>query len=382
MKKLFYSLSAFVALGFCTSCDANKGKVADLAEKFIQAIEENDKIQLYEIYPNVRQMEVVEFPKSVGDDIDVEFDETDSVYIAKFNDKQSLIVKKYGEDKFQIIDSYQVFKLDSLTYELAAKVGAPVKSKSDLWNAKYFDDDSHFIDWLGSNSGKIISTDNGRYWDSGRIEERVTNHSKYSFGWDEYSIQYEFKNRKTGEIVGTHTETGSPLAPGESYTESFKKEGLAYYARRTLLTWGSGGKIVFKEKYQAHAYAKFGEYKGDEYSRHINRIAWGFDWDYTNEKYPKYSEENQAKVKELGITKGILMTRIYPNSCCADDYGFKQWDVILEIDGQSVTDNVSWNAWKEGKKKGDTAKFKIIRDKKEMILDVVLTNKGDTIPAQ
>ena len=88
MKKLFYSLSAFVALGFCTSCDANKGKVADLAEKFIQAIEENDKIQLYEIYPNVRQMEVVEFPKSVGDDIDVEFDETDSVYIAKFNDKQ------------------------------------------------------------------------------------------------------------------------------------------------------------------------------------------------------------------------------------------------------------------------------------------------------
>ena len=76
------------------------------------------------------------------------------------------------------------------------------------------------------------------------------------------------------------------------------------------------------------------------------------------------------------------MTRIYPNSCCADDYGFKQWDVVLEIDGQSVTDNVSWNAWKEGKKKGDTAKFKIIRDKKEMILDVVLTNKGDTIPAQ
>ena len=381
MKKLFYSLSAIVALGFCTSCDANKGKVADLAEKFIKAVSENDKVTVYQLYPAVRNMDVLTFPTALPDDIDVEFDETDSVYVAKLDDEKSLIVEVYGEDKLQIIDSYKVFKLDSLTYELAAKVGAPVNSKSDMWNGKYFDDDSHFISWLGRNSSKILSTDNGRYWNNGRIEERVTNHSKHSFGWDEYSIQYEFKNRKTGEIVGTHTVTGSSLAPGESYTESFRKEGLSYYASRSLLSWG-GGKIVFKEKYQAHAYAKFGEYKGDEYSRHINRIGWGFDWDYTNEKYPKYSEENQAKVKELGITKGVLMTKIYPNSCCADDYGFKQWDVVLEIDGQSVTDPASWNAWADGKKKGDTAKFKIIRDKKEMILDVVLTNKGDTIPAQ
>jgi hypothetical protein len=370
MKKLFYSLSAFVALGFCTSCDANKGKVADLAEKFIQAIEENDKIQLYEIYPNVRQMEVVEFPKSVGDDIDVEFDETDSVYIAKFNDKQSLIVKKYGEDKFQIIDSYQVFKLDSLTYELAAKVGAPVKSKSDLWNAKYFDDDSHFISWLGYNSSKIISTDNGYYWSNGRIEERVTNHSKHSFGWDEYSIQYEFKNRKTGEIVATHTVTGSSLAPGESYTESFRKEGLSYYASRSLLSWGSS-KIVFKEKYQAHAYAKFGEFKGDEYSRHVNRYAHGIDtW--------QWLEDMPNLRKEHGFDYGFVITGLldWANSA----YGFEIGDVLVEVDGkQAYWEN--WEKWRDGKKKGDTAKFKIIRDKKEMILDVVLYNPGDTIPA-
>ena len=382
MKKSFYFLSAIFACLFLVSCDANKGKVADMAEKFIKAVSEKDKVTVYQLYPALRNMDLLVFPTTLPDDIDVEFDETDSVYVAKLGDEKSLIVEVYGEDKLQIIDSYKVFKLDSLTYELAAKVGAPVNSKSDMWNGKYFDDDSHFISWLGSNSGKILSTDNGYYWSNGRIEERVTNHSKHSFGWDEYSIQYEFKNKKTGEIVGTHTVTGSSLAPGESYTESFRKEGLVYYASRKILTWGSGGKIVFKEKYQAHAYAKFGEFKGDEYDRHVNRIAWGFDWDYTNEKYPKYREEYQAKVKELGITKGVLMTKIYPNSCCANDYGFKQWDVILEIDGQSVTDNVSWNAWEEGKKKGDTAKFKIIRDKKEMILDVVLTNKGDTIPAQ
>lgn len=380
MKKSFYYLSAIFACLFLVSCDANKGKVSDMAEKFIKAVSEKDKVTIYQLYPAVRNMDVLTFPTALPDDIDVEFDETDSVYVANLGDDKSLIVEVYGEDKLQIIDSYKVFKLDSLTYELAAKVGAPVNSKSDMWNGKYFDDDSHFISWLDSNSGKILSTDNGRYWDNGRIEERVTNHSKYSFGWDEYSIQFEFKNWKTGEIVGTQTETGSSLAPGESYTESFKKEGLAYYARRKVLTWNT--KVVFKEKYQAHAFAKYGEFKGDEYDRHINRVAWGFDWDYTNEEYPNYNEENQAKAKELGITKGLLMTKIYPNSCCADDYGFKQWDAILEIDGQSVTDKVSWNAWREGKKKGDTAKFKIIRDKKEMILDVVLTNKGDTIPAQ
>lgn len=381
MKKSFYLFSAIFACLFMVSCDANKGKVSDLAEKFVKAVSENDKVIIYELYPAMRNMDVLTFPTELPDDIDVEFDETDSVYVANLGDDKSLIVKVYGEDKLQIIDSYKVFKLDSLTYELAAKVGAPVKSKSDMWNGKYFDDNSHFIDWLGSNSSKIISTDNGFYWSNGRIEERVTNHTKYSFGWDEFSLMYEFKNRKTGEIVGTHTESGPSLAPGESYTVSFRAEGVSYTARKKQLSWG-GGKVVFKEKNQAHAYAKYGDFKGDEYDRHVNRVAFGFDSDYTNEKYPEYNEENQEKVKELGITEGYLMTKIWPNSCCADDYGFKQWDVILEIDGQSVKDRDAWNAWKEGKKKGDIAKFKIIRDKKEMILDVVLTNKGDTIPAQ
>lgn len=386
MKKSFYLFSAIFACLFMVSCDANKGKVSDLAEKFVKAVSENDKVIIYELYPTMRNMDVLTFPTALPDDIDVEFDETDSVYVANLGDDKSLIVKVYGEDKLQIIDSYKVFKLDSLTYELAAKVGAPVNSKSDMWNGKYFDDNSHFINWLGSNSSKIISTDNGRYswWGSGRTEitERVTNHSKYNFGWDEFSIQYEFKNRKTGEIIGTHTKTGPSLAPGESQTIEFRKDALYNAARKSQLTWGAGGKVVFKEKNQAHAYAKFGDFKGDEYDRHINRVAWGFNWDYTNEKYPEYSEENQEKVKELGITEGFLMTKIWPNSCCEKDYGFKQWDVILEIDGQSVKDADAWNAWKEGKKKGDIAKFKIIRDKKEMILDIVLTNKGDTIPAQ
>ncbi|MEE0975056.1 MAG: PDZ domain-containing protein [Muribaculaceae bacterium] len=386
MKKSFYFLSAIFACLFLVSCDANKGKVADMAEKFIKAVSEKDKVTVYQLYPALRNMDLLVFPTTLPDDIDVEFDETDSVYVAKLGDEKSLIVEVYGEDKLQIIDSYKVFKLDSLTYELAAKIGAPVNSKSDMWNGKYFDDDSHFISWLGSNSGKILSTDQGYYtwWGSGRTEitQRVTNHSKHTFNWDEYSIQFEFKNRKTGEIVGTHTETGLTLAPGESRTIEFRKDALYQTARKSQLSWKGGVKVVFKEKYQAHAYAKFGEFKGDEYSRHINRVQWGFDWTCTTEEHPEYDEEYQAKAKELGITKGLLMTNIYPNSCCADDYGFKQWDAILEIDGQSVTDGVSWNAWKEGKKKGDTAKFKIIRDKKEMILDVVLTNKGDTIPAQ
>lgn len=376
MKKSFYFLSAIFACLFLVSCDANKGKVADMAEKFIKAVSEKDKVTVYQLYPALRNMDVLVFPTTLPDDIDVEFDETDSVYVAKLDDEKSLIVEVYGEDKLQIIDSYKVFKLDSLTYELAAKVGAPVNSKSDMWNGKYFDDDSHFISWLDSNSGKILSTDNGRYtwWGSGRTEitERVTNHSKYNFGWDEYSIQYEFKNKKTGEIVGTHTVTGSSLAPGESYTESFRKEGLVYYASRKILTWGSGGKIVFKEKYQAHAYAKFGEFKGDEYDRHVNRYAHGIDaW--------QWLEDMPNLRKEHGFDYGFVITGLldWANSA----YGFEIGDVLVEVDGkQAYWEN--WEKWRDGKKKGDTAKFKIIRDKKEMILDVVLTNKGDTIPAQ
>lgn len=384
MKKSFYFLSAIFACLFLVSCDANKGKVADMAEKFIKAVSEKDKVTVYQLYPAVRNMDVLTFPTALPDDIDVEFNETDSVYVANLGDDKSLIVEVYGEDKLQIIDSYKVFKLDSLTYELAAKVGAPVNSKSDMWNGKYFDDNSHFIDWLGDNTPKIFTEDNATYtWRGGRYQDckinyRIKNNTKYTIKDEDYTINWQFTSK--GKKVGSHTEKGRTLAPGESFSDYFWKDELYYYANKKALGWTTD--FHFKDKNQAYVYAKYGEFKGDEYDRHINRVAWGFDWDYTNEKYPKYSEENQAKVKELGITKGILMTKIYPNSCCANDYGFKQWDVVLEIDGQSVTDPASWNAWGEGKKKGDTAKFKIIRDKKEMILDIVLTNKGDTIPAQ
>lgn len=375
MKKSFYFLSAIFACLFLVSCDANKGKVADMAEKFIKAVSEKDKVTVYQLYPALRNMDVLVFPTTLPDDIDVEFDETDSVYVAKLDDEKSLIVEVYGEDKLQIIDSYKVFKLDSLTYELAAKIGAPVNSKSDMWNGKYFDDDSHFISWLGSNSGKIISTDNGRYswWGSGRTEitERVTNHSKYNFGWDEFSIQYEFKNKKTGEIVGTHTETGRSLAPGESQTIEFRKDALYQTARKEQLSWG-GGKVVFKEKYQAHAYAKFGEFKGDEYDRHVNRYAYGFaTWEWL-ESMPNLR-------KEHGFDYGFVITGVHDWAKSA--YGFEDGDVLVEVDGNQAYWEY-WKKWEDDKKKGDTAKFKIIRDKKEMILDVVLTNKGDTIPAQ
>lgn len=373
MKKLFYSLSAIVALGFCTSCDANKGKVADMAEKFIKAVSEKDKVTVYQLYPAVRNMDVLTFPTALPDDIDVEFDETDSVYVANLGDDKSLIVEVYGEDKLQIIDSYKVFKLDSLTYELAAKVGAPVNSKSDMWNGKYFDDDSHFISWLDSNSSKIVSTDNGSWtwWGSGRTEisERVTNHSKYNFGWDEFSIQYEFKNTKTGEIIGTHTKTGPSLAPGESQTIEFRKDALYNAARKRQLNWDT--KVVFKEKNQAHAYAKYGEFKGDEYDRHINRYGSGIDtWEWL--------EDMPNLRKEHGFDYGFVITGLTDWGKSAT--GFEVGDVLVEVDGnQAYWEN--WKKWRDGKKKGDTAKFKIIRDKKEMILDVVLSNPGDTIPA-
>lgn len=361
------------------SCDANKGKVSDLAEKFVKAIGENDKVTIYELYPSLRNMDVLTIPTTLPNDIDVEFNENDSVYVAKLDDEKSLIVKVYGEDKLQIIDSYKVFKLDSLTYELAAKVGAPVNSMSDIWNGKYFNNDGHFINWLEYNSKKILTTDNGRYtWRGGRycdckINERITNNTKHSFEYGEYSIEYEFKNRKTGEKVGTHTEPGPSLAPGESQTIYFWKDELYYIASKSNLMWGSG-KIVFKDKNKAHSFAKYGEFNGDEYNRHINRVGIGVSWDWA-----EYDDKWIDKAKELGITEGLLLTDIWQNSP-AEGYGLKQWDVIIEIDGQSVKTPKEYTSWSANKKKGDNAKIKIIRNKKEEILSVVLTNAGDTIP--
>ena len=168
------------------------------------------------------------------------------------------------------------------------------------------------------------------------------------------------------------------LAPGESFTDFFNKNDLYNLARRSDLNWTTS--FQFKDKNQAHVFAKYGEFKGDEYDRYVNRVGWGCSWDFPYEGRPNYAEKNKEKVKELGITEGILCTEIDPNSP-AEEYGLKQWDVIMEIDGQSVKNGGEFSAWKKNKKKGDAAKIKIIRDKKEMILDIILTNAGDTIPA-
>ena len=383
MKKITYLFSAIFACLLMVACDANKGKVSDLAEKFVKAVSENDKVTIYELYPSMRNMNVLTFPANLSDEIDVEFDETDSVYVAKLGDDKSLIVKVFGEDKLQIIDSYKVFRLDSLTYELAAKVGAPVNSKSDMWNGKYFDDKSHFIDWLNSNGSEILSDTEGYYtWRSNyqtcKIQYKISNKTKHTINGEDYTINFQFRSKKTGKNAGSRTELGRTLAPGESFTDFFYKDDLYNLARRSDLNWTTS--FQFKDKNQAHVFAKYGEFKGDEYDRHINRVGWGCSWDFPYEGRPNYDEENKEKVKELGITEGILFTKINPNSP-AEEYGLKQWDVIMEIDGQSVKNGGEFSAWEKNKKKGDAAKVKIIRDKKEMVLDIILTNSGDTIPA-
>ena len=39
---------------FCSSCDSNKGKVKELTEQFVAAVNNADKASIYDLYPTAK----------------------------------------------------------------------------------------------------------------------------------------------------------------------------------------------------------------------------------------------------------------------------------------------------------------------------------------
>lgn len=273
MKALKLSALFLIAILFA-SCDANKGKVSDLVKQYVQAINEKDKVALNELYPNSKNFSNLTPADTLTiDDISVEFDEKDSVYIAKINDKQSFIVKVVGEDDLQIRDSYGVLKLDTASYDLAAKTGAPVKKMSDMANGQMFSDDGSFVTYLAelypnAANGNLYFS-NGRYnWQGGwfpsvTIEAPITNGGDKEVKGEDYNVEFVFLNGETGERVGTEVMYGLDIAGGETQVMHISKKELYYYASNRILNWQTTFK--FKNASTATMLSRYGSFTGKEY---------------------------------------------------------------------------------------------------------------------
>lgn len=89
------------------------------------------------------------------------------------------------------------------------------------------------------------------------------------------------------------------------------------------------------------------------------------------------SEELQKKAKELGVDDGVWVNEVVENGSAAAA-GIKKDDVIIGLDGKKVKTFGDLQDALSRHRPGDKIKVKIIRDKKEKEIEVVLQNEQGT----
>lgn len=401
--KTFVFLMSGIAL--FSSCDKNIGKIEEIAEDFATSVNNNDKVSLYEINPLCRTYKHMNLPSSLSaDDLDVEFNEEDSTYLAKYSDNQYLVFKVDGEDA-EIIDSYGILSLDSVCYELAAQLGVPVKQKSDLYNAKLFnEDDSRFLNWLkgeykdAANAYLDVSDGSYTWWNrnaSLKIREKITNKGSKPISGDDYVVEYTIKKARGESIKLSYVKGGVDLMPGESSEISFYKDEAYKWAYADNLSWTS--KIVFKKPI-FEVLLKYGKFKGDEYDRFINRgglISCYYSWvapysnlAKTNKNKKKYSSDEDVHLRTSdfvanipdfeNLTYGQVVDSLGTSNEIRNYLGFKRNDIVLEINGRKLQSNDDWDEIENNLRKGDKITYKILRQGETLELEHVATNMGDT----
>lgn len=392
---------ALLVLGIAifTSCDKNISKIKEIAENFATSVNNNDKISAYDIYPHCRTYNHMNLADSMcTEDIDVEFNKEDSTYLAKYSDNQYLVFKVNGENA-EIIDSYGILSIDSVCYELAAQLGVPVKEKSDLYNAKLFNkDDSRFLNWLedeyknATNGNLEFSKGTYTTWAEGWIivNQKITNKGRKLISGNEYAIEFSFESKHNENQKAFHIEQGVNLLPGESHVFSF------YQALSWDVKWNK--KVILKVPTPFEALLKYGEFKGNEYERFLNRAAMPILDGHFVEFYSKLAKRNKNKKKYSNdkedhartldyvtnipdfenLTHGAVVDSVDTYNKYVNYLGFKRYDIILEINGRKHQTADDFYEVEKNLRKGDKLTYKILRQGKTIELVFDATNIGDT----
>lgn len=283
MKTPLLNVLSLFLIAFClVSCDTDKARVADAAKRFVQAAINNDKATIYELYPEIREYPNLHIANDLTDkNISVEI--TDSTtYIVNLNERMKLVMEVSDSATIKIIDSYNVFLLDSLYNELAVETGIPTTQLSDIENGRLLHN-SAFVTYLQDNfsnamNGHLKEHDSYIAWGRTpglgkyvRSESIVSNAGETMVKGEDYSVEVRYISfpKKGGiEKLGSSVQKGVDLAPGEVFVFKTNQDELFKYAdNHTLLTIL---KFHFKPSW-IEMLVKYGNFSGREYREYIER---------------------------------------------------------------------------------------------------------------
>ena len=278
MKKLNLSVLTLCVILFC-ACDSNKGKVKELASQFVAAYNDGDKPAVYDMFPSIKSYENLSMNGTigVGNDISVERVDSTGYYVATINEQkqQRLVFSVDSTGTIQMIDTYGVFRLDSISKEVALRAGVPVKKFSDIEISKLMNVQGDFISDLKLTKNTDFLLPSYGFYSWGRnstgyyvsMDFTVKNNSTQTISGKDYFLVVTPKQASTGKTFNPKTIDGIDLAPNEVREYKAVEPPLYSIASQRDLQY------TVEVKYRSESILQFllnyGNFEGNEYNDFI-----------------------------------------------------------------------------------------------------------------
>ena len=280
IKKTFYLLMSLVTIATMVSCDSKKSEIKDLTKQFVTALNEQDRVTVYDMYPSAKTlMELI--PEGLDiKKLKVALDDSTGNYIATLNDEtgQRLIFKVDSTGAYKIENTYGVLKFDSINREFALKTGIPVKSILDREFADLLNEDSMFMNYLTYKYFNEIhgnlSKESG-YWSWGRqagvfymnIFQTIKNNGDITVKGEDYNVEFRLSDYGKSSVSTIKVVPGVDLAPGEIY--EFMTNAPAFYNAALNKTLLVDIVIKFKNMTKQAMMLKYAKLTGEEYQDYL-----------------------------------------------------------------------------------------------------------------
>ena len=283
MKKFVCIFMAAAMIGVLTSCDSKKSEVKDLTKKFIESINQQDRVTVYDMYPNSKALMGLLPEKLDAPSIKVTADDSTGNYVATFNAEtgQRLVFKTDSAGAFKITDSYGVLKMDSINREFAIKTGIPLQETSDLKFADLMNEDSLFMSLLTIAHFEELQGNLVRergYWTWGRnaggyylnIFQTITNNGETPVKGEDYNVEFRLADLGGNGIKTTKVVPGVDLAPSE--TTELMTSATPFYNAAINRTLQVDVIIKFKNMTTQAMMLKYGKFTGEEYHEYLQTL--------------------------------------------------------------------------------------------------------------